>query len=304
MSRLAHLITFLLILLILIHTEIFPQNKEKITATIDSLDKTKNMFQNGVNKIQSQIDSINTTLKDVYLKENLIDTITGEVLKNELIHQSPNLYSKNLFLAKKGEIIKILDYNEGWFLISHKMRKGYLLEQFVYHTKAVLDYKKNKLQKQILIKAEKDSLCMLEFRKKYHKLLITKIEASEPNSAGGIDVQIDLYNISKKEIKYITLYISAYNKVGDKVRCTARNRYQALLKITGPIAPASIVYEENAANESYWESIWYNHSITCIKIDKVVVEYMDKSRYSYVKELPKIISDEIENDCSYKEELN
>ena len=48
-----------------------------------------------------------------------------------------------------------------------------------------------------------------------------------------------------------------------------------------------------------WSNGWYNNTITCIKITKVKVEYMDGTSYVYVKELPKIMDSETSNSCNY-----
>jgi len=155
------------------------------------------------------------------------------------------------------------------------------------------------------LRAERDSLEMVELRKKHKDILIDRILLTGPNSASGFNVYISLYNLSKKTIKYITLYVSPFNGVGDKISCTIRRRSQTKLEITGPLKTASIddIKECDRSSQHihwfFWETLWYNPSITCIELDKVIVQFMDNSTYTYVREIPKILSEEIKNDCRY-----
>lgn len=110
----------------------------------------------------------------------------------------------------------------------------------------------------------------------------TKIE--EINSADGVDISITCqYLDNSKDIKYLEFTMEPYNCVGDRVS----GRYDSGRKIgqiTGPISASNerLVY--------HWGTMWYNSTICSIKIVKVEVEYMDGTKYIYVKELPKISS--------------
>jgi hypothetical protein len=86
-------------------------------------------------------------------------------------------------------------------------------------------------------------------------------------------------------------HISAipYNNVGDKQDCTINFNG----RITGPIK----------ANEEIkvisFENAWYNPTISCVKLVKVQLIYMDGSSYTYVNELAKIINKNFANSCDY-----
>jgi hypothetical protein len=79
---------------------------------------------------------------------------------------------------------------------------------------------------------------------------IAKIETDTPNSAGGVDLYITAYNTSKKTIKYARFSVTAFNAVGDPVRCTIR----------------------------YWGNAWYNSTVVKGKLTGVSIEYMDGSK--------------------------
>lgn len=92
-----------------------------------------------------------------------------------------------------------------------------------------------------------------------------------PNSAGGVGTQLQFRNISTKTIKYIYFYVEAYNQVKDIQSCTVTGKTQACLKYTGPLEP-------NKGHISTWENVWYNNTISYLKVTQAEVEYMDGSK--------------------------
>lgn len=99
-------------------------------------------------------------------------------------------------------------------------------------------------------------------------LFITEIHSTLPHSAGGVHARISFENVSDKRIKYVRFSATAYNGVGDKVSCEIHRSHTRMLLSTGPYLPWS-------HETSYWENVWYNHSIVCIEIQIVSVEFMD-----------------------------
>ena len=91
---------------------------------------------------------------------------------------------------------------------------------------------------------------------------------SGPNSAGGVSVKGSFVNNSSNTIKYITLSFTPYNSVGDAVSCSIRGVSEFGLKCTGPFAP-------NAKHAFFGENMWYNNSITFVKITSAYIQYMD-----------------------------
>lgn len=99
-------------------------------------------------------------------------------------------------------------------------------------------------------------------------LLITKLQTSPPNSAGGIDVMANFVNTSSKTFKYVVLTVLPYNSVGDIAPSEIGNKTSISLKSTGPIASGD-------NNLGYWKNGWYNYSITCVDLVKISITYMD-----------------------------
>lgn len=114
------------------------------------------------------------------------------------------------------------------------------------------------------------------------------------NSADGVMVSVLCrYYKKEKDIKYLYITMVPYNQVGDPQSCYILRRSEFTGKITGPI---SAQYHDFIWQ---WDAAWYNNTIRCIQITKVVVQYMDGTSYTYIKDLPKIMGD-YHNDCSYR----
>ena len=106
---------------------------------------------------------------------------------------------------------------------------------------------------------------------------IIKKYTSDPNSAGGVDLNIIWKNKSKRTIKYASFEVSAINSVNDEVYSEI-SVYDGVkyVKVTGPIKPNQI-----NGYGTYWECVWYNSTIQKCKIRSVELEYMDGSKIEF-----------------------
>ena len=113
------------------------------------------------------------------------------------------------------------------------------------------------------------------------------------NSANGVDIVVEwgFFN-PKKTIKYIYFYLVPYNSVGDIQFCSITRTSEKICKITGPIS------SKFEFNNSYWDATWYNNTISCIRVKKVVIEYMDNSKSIYINDLPQILNKNFKNLCN------
>lgn len=91
-----------------------------------------------------------------------------------------------------------------------------------------------------------------------------------PGKAGDVSVTCRMFNAGTKTIKYITFFLVPYNQVGDVVACTASGVTEVSVKVTGPLEP-----EEDGKVE--WEDLWFNETITEVKLKEVLIQYMDNS---------------------------
>lgn len=92
--------------------------------------------------------------------------------------------------------------------------------------------------------------------------------ANGPDSVGGVGVQFSFRNEGEKTIKYVTISFVPYNQVGDAVSSSIGGRSEFGIICTGPIAP-------NKKQSGRCECIWYNYSITSVRVSKAEIEYMD-----------------------------
>tara|TARA_B100000902_G_scaffold106408_1_gene108293 strand:- start:47 stop:931 length:885 start_codon:yes stop_codon:yes gene_type:complete len=126
-----------------------------------------------------------------------------------------------------------------------------------------------------------------------HPIEIESIIVSNINSAGGVDIEINWHYLNKKkDIKYIVFTVMAFNSVGDAVSGSYSGS-KVNLEATGPIEAGAYTKYNNYG----WENVWYNNTISCAKIVKVNVTYMDGSNYIYVNELDKISSPYLKYYC-------
>lgn len=93
---------------------------------------------------------------------------------------------------------------------------------------------------------------------------------STPNSADGVDFSVTVCNVGDRDLKYLRLWLEAYNRVNDRVRDTVRDEYTARLEITGPIRP-------NAPKVYQWDNVFYNPTAVTPKVVKLEIVYMDNS---------------------------
>lgn len=126
----------------------------------------------------------------------------------------------------------------------------------------VVDESPESYKKEALLTAEAANL----------PVFIRGIEVGHPNSAGGVSVNIKGHNFGGKEIKYIRYQVTPYNRVGDKVAGEIRRRSTTNLTETGPIPHGS-----NFGAFSEWANVWYNHQISCVRLNRIKIEYTDGS---------------------------
>lgn len=89
---------------------------------------------------------------------------------------------------------------------------------------------------------------------------------------GGVDAYVSFTNKSSKTIKYITWTVIPYNAVGDVVYSEIGYKSEAHLSDTGPYAQG-----QGHGSGWYWSCVWYNSTITSIKLSEIEIEYTDGS---------------------------
>jgi hypothetical protein len=93
------------------------------------------------------------------------------------------------------------------------------------------------------------------------------------NSAGGVNLNLYIFNNTQKIIKYLYISVLPYNAVDDAQTCTIRGDYYRSCQLTGPLNPFT-------GENHTWECVWYNSTIRYVKITGIYIQYMDGSTKS------------------------
>jgi len=258
---------------ILIGLTINSFGQEKVTLD----DGTKIIiYPNKTWKYESEVQQQITDLDSLFVN------VKYNYLANMYKHQS--VFSYKIKSFNKYEQVELIGYSNRFFNI--KDSNG----QIGYIPSYCIDVDNDTTEKFI---QSFDRSAIKKAKSEGKLIYIRGAGVTERNSANGIDFSIDWgYFDSSKDIKYIYFTTVPYNKVGDVQTCRITGHSTFTGTITGPISAA------DKFNLSIWKTAWYNSTISCIKITKVKVEYMDGTSYIYVNELPKIIDAKYINSCN------
>ena len=89
----------------------------------------------------------------------------------------------------------------------------------------------------------------------------------EPNSAGGVTVNIDFQNAGTKTIKGIVFTLTPFDEQGRQVSCDVNRKCATDLTATGYFRADSGYYSK------YWENVWYSRVIKYIRVNAVTITY-------------------------------
>ncbi len=73
-------------------------------------------------------------------------------------------------------------------------------------------------------------------------------------------------NNATTKIKYIYIYVTPYNRVGDIESSEIGEKTTAKCRMVGP-------YSCGDGGRSVFENVWYNNAITSAKIEKIEIEF-------------------------------
>lgn len=99
--------------------------------------------------------------------------------------------------------------------------------------------------------------------------LVFMAYGQEPNSAGGVTVNIDFQNAGAKTIKSIVFSLTPYDEQGRQVSCEVNRKCATDLTAIGYFRAGSEYYTR------YWENIWYSRVIKYIRVNAVTITFLD-----------------------------
>ena len=190
----------------------------------------------------------------------------------------------------------LLDYKNEYFKVCKDSICGYISEDWIEPSNKIDAYistKKEELQEIENQNKKEDANIILS---EYGNILIEEMRVIEGDSTAGVGFKIKwrYFNYSKT-IKYLFVTVVPYDAVGDIQISETGGQSVFTGRIAGPIE-ADVIN----TNSTYWENAWNSNTVTCVKITKVRVEYIDGSTHTYIDEIPKILASNIVNDCISK----
>lgn len=242
-------------------------------ASINENKKTAFIVNSSSDKIENYLDKSLPTKQKTDKTKNYI-----QIENSTSVYKFPSNYSFQLsdFLKDK---IEIISYSNSFFKIKNNLNHTGYITKFSINN---YNYFIEKLRK----------ITLQELKEKKQNILITGANVSSINSADGVNINIELLYLNKsKNIKYFEFTFQPYNNVTDIQKSDISGHVNFTGQVTGPIKASDEI------KTFTWENAWYNSTITCLKIIKVKVIYMDESSYTYVNELPNILDDNFSNSC-------
>ncbi|NLG18827.1 MAG: hypothetical protein GX556_15995 [Fibrobacter sp.] len=138
-----------------------------------------------------------------------------------------------------------------------------------------------------------------DIKSKYKYLLIYNVNLYQNSYSSGVSVEIEYRSTSDKVIKYIDFYLTPYNEVGDSVNCSITHLTSKNLRVTGPLQPFNFNAYNQENNVSAWKNVWYNSTISCVKLNKIVITFIDNTKVILIKNIANTLGDGVKNNCSY-----
>ena len=183
--------------------------------------------------------------------------ISAEKVANNSVHAKISLNGQNYYRKQRRIYMQILLLIFGWFFLS-----------------ALFSSVKDKITgddvKEENAKKNYDGVAVEVLTlQKGHTVRNGFIHGS-CDSAGGWDAMVELRNISAKTINYIFVYLTPYDRIGNPSGKTKSIKYVGPLKTFAK------------TGNCFYEHLWYDISLDKIKVDKIVVEFEDKSRQTIV----------------------
>lgn len=289
---------------------------------LDSLKQERESLQARIGQHQTEISRLNARLNNidreiVLLSVRTVEHVWAVVTTAAKVRSGPHVKTSLIRTVPKGDSVLVIGadgsywkLHDGSYVSNLFVKYPLQREEVSKQLRVILEAgKQAKLAREDSTRAANllkprngrratDSLDMAfvsPFRKKGAAILLFDVDSSI-DTAGGAGVSIRWRPIAKKTIKYIRYKLVAYNEVGDVVRGSIKRTSTSTLLDTGPHE----FVLRNGPQWSSWDPLLYNSSITCMKITRAEVEFMDGTKAIYVRDLPNLLADGFTNDCSYE----
>jgi len=167
------------------------------------------------------------------------------------------MYKEDVHLVKKDDVVSSTNVYERIVLMSPEQRAAYY-EKMVRIDSAITSIRRKEFLN-ILAKAETKGILILSWSVN-----------DESEHTKGTGVAFEVYNPTKKVIKYIWFTVTGYNPVGDKVIDPTRRQSAITMKGVGPIKSKDLASYD-------FDYTWFTDMVETAKINSIKVQYMDGS---------------------------
>jgi hypothetical protein len=165
------------------------------------------------------------------------------------------IYKGNPMVLESDEVLTKPGIVEEIQLMTEERKRNYK-EKMISLDSAIRSINRQKLLNKLKF-SEKEGLLILDWSLK-----------DESEYTDGTGISFNVYNPTKKIIKYITFNVSAFNSVNDKVYSSKFKSYVVSPKGVGPIKPGE-------SGEYKFDYLWFSDLPHTAKILSVMVQYMD-----------------------------
>ncbi len=214
------------------------------------------------------------------------------------LRSAPEGFASVIHRFQREDTLVVQETTEYYYKVSHQGTSGWL---FFNEITPFAEYqeeqnRRERERKHLKALAQKREAYEQSLRDKGFGLMLLRMIDSK-NSADGVSVSIRVKNVDPdRTMKYLTFTMQPFNPVGDPVRGRTQDESVKQVRAVGPV---------KLGETGGWtfENVWYAPSASCVELQRVKVEYMDDSSFTYVDDLHEI--DEyaagvnLEGDCAY-----
>ena len=278
--------------------------EQEATTRIKALEEERDRLNERLKGIEAELRTLQA--KRASDEQGAKLEIEGYIAEQEVL-QAPYDYATPVMVKGKpwalapGKRLPVVgavwSAGDGYWRVREGDRTGYvknMLSKFYRDGTEISILERENVLKSLAPKTREELAAALQGK----RLVIFGVFPDGPNSAGGSGAKIVYrYLDGRKVIKYLYFTVTPFNSVGDPVADRISGKSQRRLTVTGPLEAAPLDKKE-FHEESFWDPIWYDNSLSCLRLDKVDVQYIDGSTETFSgKKLQDAIFPEFRNGC-------
>lgn len=220
------------------------------------------------------------------------------VKQNGKLRSAPEGFASVVHRFQREDTLVVQEATEYYYKVSHQGNMGWL---FFNDITLFAEYqeeqnRRERERKRLEALAQKREAYEQSLRDEGFGLMLLRMIDSK-NSADGVSVSIRIKNVDpERTMKYLTFTMQPFNPVGDPVKGQTQGTSTEQVRAVGPVKPGE-------TGSWTFDNVWYAPSASCFELQRVEVEYMDGSSFTYVDDLHEVdeyaVGFEFEGGCAY-----